>query len=91
MLSPLLVFALDLNQSVTDRIFRYRAPIKWWSSQQQWFEESGWLKLVAWRIINYGFLLFILLPSCVFAVPHALYYPGKHNLLNVVCIFPQLL
>lgn len=87
MYSPLLQFTLNLNQKITDKVYRYRSAIYWDQTQGKFsLENIKFPNLLPWKLINYGIIVCIGMPSCLFVLLNTLHTPGIYHLFQVYAV-----
>lgn len=89
--SALIYFCLDLNQLITDKIYRYRTNLFWNISRQAFFTETRLFPHnFLWKFINIILVLGIGFPTCFIVLLDALFHPGNYRLFPVLFVVVQL-
>lgn len=92
MCSPLVFIALELNQTITDKIYHV-GPNIYWNSEFKLFvaEKRLFPHLFHWKFVNLGIVVFIGLFGCIFVLSDALFNPKAYELFPLFAVAIQFL
>lgn len=79
---------LELNQIITDKVYRYRPNIFWNHKSKCFLTEK---RTLFWTFINLAIYLCIVLPGCIYTLLHALYNSKNYDLFQMFAVTFQLL
>lgn len=82
-LSPLLIIAINLNQWITNRIYRYRSKLYWNILEQKFQEQTKPLNYFMWAFCNFILILGIGGPCSLYVLMKSLFHPGTYRILDV--------
>lgn len=78
------LFALKLNQTVTDKFNRYSWPIYWSSAKNTLHTESHSEHLFVWKFINFGIIACVMFPCSLFVLFDAFKNTGKYDTFQIL-------
>lgn len=81
--SPLLVISINLNQWITNTVYRYRSKLYWNISEQKFQEQTNPLKYFMWAFCNFILILGIGGPCSLYVLIKCLFNPGKYQIFDV--------
>ncbi len=81
--SPLLVISINLNQWITNKVYRYQSKLCWNISEQKFQEEMNPFKYFVWAFCNFILILGIGGPCSLYVLINCLFHAGKYPIFDV--------
>ncbi len=89
--SVLIYHCIDLNQQITDKIYRYRNNIIWDISKQQFSTETRLFPhIFLWKFVNIVLVLGVGIPTCVTVLLDALFHPENYRFFALFFVLLEL-